>query len=97
MITFKHDFSIVGLRFTVEVVYQPPIPHADNPCDLAGYCEANVLAIHDLVVGADFSEHHVATFVGSSPVLMRQLHFLIETFAKEKIDGRQTVTKICGV
>lgn len=97
MISFTHDFSMVGFVFTVEVVYQPPVPHADNPCDLAGYCEANVLSIVDVVSDTPLTKAQVEQIVERSPNLMQRLHGMIETFAKEKIDGRQTVSKICGV
>ncbi len=85
----RYDTTImlVGLEWRVEIFHQPPIRNADNPDDLHGYTEFEIISVTDPMDGRVLSYGSLSP----NPLVSKYLREKVEAFIKEQQDGVQAV------
>lgn len=85
MIQYRTTIMLVGLEWEVEIFHQPPTKHADNPDDLVGYTEFEVLAVTDPMDGRKLGYGSLSP----SPLVAKYLREKVDAFLKEQSNGVQ--------
>lgn len=86
--TTEQTFFVTGIEFKVEITHQPPIPNADNPDDLHGYTEFEIIDAID-IDDEIFDTVHIKN---RFPLTYKHLSEKVKAFVQEQMShGVQAV------